>query len=67
MGILEPIVCRQNPQTGLVQVVDGERLCAPAGKAGLATAPVVAIPEENQLLKMFLRSIRDACRQVPIV
>jgi hypothetical protein len=50
-----------------VQVVAGERFCAPEGKAGLATAPVVAISEGNPLLEMFLKSLRDACRQIPIV
>jgi ParB family chromosome partitioning protein len=41
VGIIEPIVCRQDPQTGLSYVVAGERRCAVARKASLATVPAV--------------------------
>ena len=33
-GIIEPVVCRQDPATGLVYTVAGERRCAAARKAG---------------------------------
>ena len=47
IGIIEPIVCRQDRETGLVYVVAGERRCAAARKAGLATVPAVFIEGEN--------------------
>ncbi|MCE5262384.1 MAG: ParB/RepB/Spo0J family partition protein [Deltaproteobacteria bacterium] len=42
-GIIEPVVCRQDPATGLVFTVAGERRCAAARKANLPTVPVVFI------------------------
>src|SRR5512133_1922525 len=39
MGIIEPVVCRQDGATGLCYVVAGERRCAAARKAGLPTVP----------------------------
>ena len=43
VGIIEPIVCRQDQSTGLVYVVAGERRCAAARKAGLSAVPAVFI------------------------
>ena len=45
VGIIQPVVCRQDPSTGLVYVVAGERRCAAARKAGLPTVPAVFIAE----------------------
>ena len=47
MGIIQPVVCRQDPATGLVYVVAGERRCAAARKAGLPTVPAVFIDGAN--------------------
>ena len=47
MGIIEPVVCRQDPATGLVYVVAGERRCAAARKAGLAAVPCIFIDGAN--------------------
>ena len=38
-GIIEPVICRQDPATSLVYNVAGERRCAAARRAGLATVP----------------------------
>jgi len=46
-GIIEPVVCRQDPQTSLVYTVAGDRHCAAARKAGLATVPAVFIEGDN--------------------
>jgi ParB family transcriptional regulator, chromosome partitioning protein len=35
MGIIEPVICRQDGATGLCYVVAGERRCAVARKDGL--------------------------------
>jgi len=43
VGIIEPVVCRQDPATGLCYVVAGERRCAASRKAGLPTVPAVFI------------------------
>jgi ParB family chromosome partitioning protein len=67
-GIIEPIVCRQDPQTGLVYVVAGERRCAAARKAGLATVPAVFIEGDNyaeialveNLLRQDLNAVEEA-------
>jgi ParB family chromosome partitioning protein len=67
-GIIEPIVCRQDPQTGLVYVVAGERRCAAARKAGLATVPAVFIEGDNyaeialveNLLRQDLNPVEEA-------
>ncbi len=66
--IIEPIVCRQDPQTGLVYVVAGERRCAAARKAGLASVPAVFIEGDNyaeialveNLLRQDLNPIEEA-------
>ena len=47
VGIIEPVVCRQDPATGLVYVVAGERRCAAARRAGLPTVPAVFIDGGN--------------------
>ena len=68
VGIIEPVVCRQDPQTGLVYVVAGERRCAAARKAGLASVPAVFIAGENHaeialvenLLRQDLNPIEEA-------
>jgi ParB family chromosome partitioning protein len=67
-GIIQPIVCRQDPQTGLVYVVAGERRCAAARKAGLATVPAVFIEGDNyaeialveNLLRQDLNPVEEA-------
>jgi ParB family chromosome partitioning protein len=46
-GILEPILFRQDKNTGLLYVVAGERRCAAARKAGLSTVPAVFIDSDN--------------------
>ena len=68
VGIIEPIVCRQEPQTGLVYVVAGERRCAAARKAGLTSIPAVFIAGDNHaeialvenLLRQDLNPIEEA-------
>jgi ParB family chromosome partitioning protein len=68
IGIIEPIVCRQDPKTGLVYVVAGERRCAAARKAGLASVPAVFIDGDNyaeialveNLLRQDLNPIEEA-------
>ena len=68
IGIIEPIVCRQDPKTGLVYVVAGERRCAVARKAGLASVPAVFIDGDNyaeialmeNLLRQDLNPIEEA-------
>jgi len=67
-GIIQPIVCRQNPQTGLCYVVAGERRCAAARKAGLAKVPAVFIEGDNyaeialveNLLRQDLNPVEEA-------
>jgi ParB family chromosome partitioning protein len=68
VGIIEPIVCRQDPKTGLVYVVAGERRCAAARKAGLASVPAVFIAGDNyaeialveNLLRQDLNAVEEA-------
>ena len=68
VGIIEPVVCRQDLQTGLVYVVAGERRCAAARKAGLASIPAVFIAGDNHaeialvenLLRQDLNPIEEA-------
>jgi ParB family chromosome partitioning protein len=68
VGIIEPIVCRQDPQTALVYVLTGERRCAAARKAGLASVPAVFIDGDNyaeialveNLLRQDLNPIEEA-------
>ena len=68
VGIVEPIVCRQDPQTGLVYVVAGERRCAAARKAGLVSVPAVFIEGSNyseialveNLLRQDLNAVEEA-------
>jgi ParB family transcriptional regulator, chromosome partitioning protein len=68
MGIIEPIVCRQDPATGLVYSVAGERRCAAARKAGLTHVPAVFIDGNNHaeialvenLLRQDLNPIEEA-------
>jgi ParB family chromosome partitioning protein len=67
-GIIEPVVCRQDPKTGLVYTVAGERRCAAARKAGLATVPAVFIDGANyaeialveNLLRQDLNPVEEA-------
>jgi ParB family chromosome partitioning protein len=67
-GIIVPIVCRQDRQTGLIYVVAGDRRCAAARKAGLATVPAVFIEGENyaeialveNLLRQDLNPVEEA-------
>ncbi|MCX5819755.1 MAG: ParB/RepB/Spo0J family partition protein [Deltaproteobacteria bacterium] len=68
VGIIEPIVCRQDPQTGLVYVVAGERRCAAARKAGLTYVPAIFIEGDKHseialvenLLRQDLNPIEEA-------
>ena len=68
MGIIQPVVCRQDQATGLVYTVAGERRCAAARKAGLATVPAVFIDGANHaeialvenLLRQDLNSVEEA-------
>jgi ParB family chromosome partitioning protein len=68
MGIIEPVVCRQDAETGLCYVVAGERRCAAARKAGLATVPAVFIDSANypeialveNLIRQDLNPIEEA-------
>jgi ParB family transcriptional regulator, chromosome partitioning protein len=68
IGIIVPIVCRQNPQTGLVYVIAGERRCAAARKAGLAAVPAIFIDSSNyaeialveNLLRQDLNPVEEA-------
>ncbi|MDD5169863.1 MAG: ParB/RepB/Spo0J family partition protein [Syntrophales bacterium] len=46
-GIVEPVVFRQDKGTKLLYVVAGERRCAAARKAGLATVPAIFTDTEN--------------------
>ena len=67
VGISEPIVCRQDPQTSLVYVVAGERRCAAARKAGLTSVPAVFIASDNYaeiaLVKNLLRQDLNAVEE----
>jgi ParB family chromosome partitioning protein len=68
MGIIEPVVCRQDPATSLVYTVAGERRCAAARKAGLATVPAIFIDGANyaevalveNLLRQDLNPVEEA-------
>ncbi len=68
VGIIQPVVCRQDAATGLVYVVAGERRCAAARKAGLASVPAVFIEGDNyaeialveNLLRQDLNPIEEA-------
>jgi len=68
VGIIQPVVCRQDPATGLVYVVAGERRCAAARKAGLASVPAVFIEGDNyaeialveNLLRQDLNPVEEA-------
>jgi len=68
MGIIQPVVCRQDPATGLVYTVAGERRCAAARKAGLAAVPAVFIDGANyaeialveNLLRQDLNPVEEA-------
>jgi ParB family transcriptional regulator, chromosome partitioning protein len=68
MGIIEPIVCRQDPATKLVYVVAGERRCAAARKSGVAEVPAIFIDGSNyaeialveNLLRQDLNPVEEA-------
>ena len=68
VGIIQPIVCRQDPATGLVYSVAGDRRCAAARKAGLSTVPAVFIDGANyaeialveNLLRQDLNPVEEA-------
>ena len=68
VGIIQPVVCRQDPSTGLVYSVAGDRRCAAARKAGLSTVPAVFIDGANyaeialveNLLRQDLNPIEEA-------
>jgi ParB family chromosome partitioning protein len=68
MGIIQPVVCRQDPATGLVYSVAGDRRCAAARKAGLTYVPAVFIEGDNyaeialveNLLRQDLNPVEEA-------
>jgi ParB family transcriptional regulator, chromosome partitioning protein len=68
MGIVQPIVCRQDPATGQCYVVAGQRRCAAAENAGLAAVPAVFIDGGNagevalveNLLRQDLNPVEEA-------
>ena len=68
VGIIEPVVCRQDGATGLCYVVAGERRCAAARKAGLPTVPAVFTDGANcaeialveNLLRQDLNPVEEA-------
>ncbi|MCE5263315.1 MAG: ParB/RepB/Spo0J family partition protein [Deltaproteobacteria bacterium] len=68
MGIIEPVVCRQDPATSLVYAVAGERRCAAARLAGLAAVPAVFVDGGNcaeialveNLLRQDLNPVEEA-------
>ncbi|MCX5820131.1 MAG: ParB/RepB/Spo0J family partition protein [Deltaproteobacteria bacterium] len=68
MGIIQPVICRQDPATGLVYTVAGERRCAAARKAGLSAVPAVFIDGTNyaeialveNLLRQDLNPVEEA-------
>ncbi len=68
MGIIEPVVCRQDPATSLVYAVAGERRCAAARKAGIAAVPAIFIDGGNcaevalveNLLRQDLNPVEEA-------
>jgi len=68
VGIIQPVVCRQDGATGLCYVVAGERRCAAARKAGLPTVPAVFIDGANypeialveNLLRQDLNPVEEA-------
>ena len=68
VGIIQPVVCRQDPATGLVYTVAGERRYAAARKAGLSAVPTVFIDGANyaeialveNLLRQDLNPLEEA-------
>ena len=68
MGIIEPVVCRQDPATSLVYNVAGERRCAAARLAGLTAVPAIFIDGGNyaeialveNLLRQDLNPVEEA-------
>ena len=68
MGIIQPVVCRQDPATGLVYTVAGERRSAAARLAGLAEVPAIFIDGGNcaevalveNLLRQDLNPVEEA-------
>jgi ParB family chromosome partitioning protein len=68
LGIIQPVVCRQDTATGLVYVVAGERRCVAAMKAGLAAVPALFVEGVNaaeialveNLLRQDLNPVEEA-------
>ena len=68
VGIIEPVVCRQDPATSLVYTIAGERRCAAARLAGLTHVPAIFIDGENyaeialveNLLRQDLNPVEEA-------
>ena len=68
MGIIQPVVCRQDPATGLVYTVAGERRSAAARLAGLTEVPAIFIDGGNcaeialveNLLRQDLNPVEEA-------
>jgi ParB family chromosome partitioning protein len=68
MGIIEPVVCRQDPATSLIYTVAGERRCAAARLAGLTEVPAIFIDGGNfaeialveNLLRQDLNPVEEA-------
>ena len=67
-GIIEPVVCRQDPATGIVYNVAGDRRCAAARLAGLTEVPAIFIDGGNypeialveNLLRQDLNPVEEA-------
>ena len=68
VGVIEPIICRQAPQTGQVFVIAGQRRCAAARQAGLTSIPAVFVAGDNydeialveNLLRQDLNPVEEA-------
>jgi ParB family chromosome partitioning protein len=68
MGIIQPVVCRQDPATSLIYNVAGERRCAAARLAGLTEVPAIFIDGGNfaevalveNLLRQDLNPVEEA-------
>ena len=68
VGIIQPVVCRQDQSTLIVYSVAGDRRCAAARKAGLTTVPAIFIDGANypeialveNLLRQDLNPVEEA-------
>ena len=68
VGVIEPIICRQDRENGQVRVIAGERRCAAARNAGLTSIPAVFVAGDNyaeialveNLLRQDLNPVEEA-------